>query len=130
MKPIHAKPSLYAYYFEGLKEIAKEYGYNLVLHGSLNRDLDLIAIAWQEEVKPHLPMIELFAEIVGGAILPESKEDKDAFSKKHHGRISYIININRDIILKYNGMGKTEIKHYQNAQYYIDISVIPGIELE
>ena len=45
-KPKHIKPGLYAIYFENLKDIACEYGFNLVVHGSLNRDLDLIAIPW------------------------------------------------------------------------------------
>lgn len=127
MKPTHVKPSLYAYYFETLKEIAKEYGYNLVLHGSMNRDLDLIAIPWQENVKPFLPMIQLFAETLGGEILPESQDSRDDFAIKFHGRYNYIININRDLVMKYQGMGKTEIKHYQDPQYYIDISVTPMI---
>ena len=53
-KPLHAKPNIYAYYFEALKAIAKEYGYNLVVHGSMNRDLDLIAIPWVNDPKPEL----------------------------------------------------------------------------
>jgi hypothetical protein len=44
-KLVHAKPSLYAYYFEALKAIAKDYGYNLVVHGSMNRDL-VACIMW------------------------------------------------------------------------------------
>ena len=59
-KPIHAKPSLYAFYYEELKVIAKEYGYNLVLHGSMNRDLDLIAIPWINEPKDEFEMIKHF----------------------------------------------------------------------
>lgn len=127
MKPTHAKPSLYAYYFEILKEIAKEYGYNLVIHGSLNRDLDLIAIPWQEEIKPFLPMIEKFALVLGGAIIPESDEKRDEFAKKYHGRRNYIININRNLIMKYNGFGQTEIKQFADPQFYIDISITPII---
>lgn len=45
-KLTHAKPQLYAFYFLKLKEIAKELGYNLVIDGSMARDLDLIAIPW------------------------------------------------------------------------------------
>lgn len=127
MKPIHAKPSIYAFYFEVLKEIAKEYGYNLVLHGSMNRDLDLIAIPWQQEIKPYLPMIEEFANVLGGSILPESEEDRNEFAKIYHGRRNYVININRDLVMKYNGMGKTQIENYSDPQYYIDISVTPCV---
>ncbi len=41
-KPIHVKPQFYTYAFLPLKEIALRYGYNLVIHGSMNRDMDLI----------------------------------------------------------------------------------------
>jgi len=41
-KPIHVKPSFYSYLFQPLKEIALKYGYNLVLHGSLNRDFSVM----------------------------------------------------------------------------------------
>lgn len=129
-KPIHAKPSLYAFYFEALKEIALKYGYNLVLHGSMNRDLDLIAIAWQEEIKPHYPMIKEFAECVGGYVMEVdgpggiTKEKHEAFKKMFHGRESWIININRSIKAKYDGM-VTEFVEHEDPQYYIDISVLP-----
>lgn len=124
MKPTHAKPSLYAYYFEHLKDVAKTYGYNLVLHGSLNRDLDLIAIPWEEEFYPHMPMIEKFAEIIGGQVLFETDEDRNKFRVKHHGRICYVINLNRSIKAKFHGMVSIFEEH-DDPQYYIDISVIP-----
>lgn len=127
IKPIHAKPSLYAYYFETLKAIAIDYGYNLVLHGSMNRDLDLIAIPWQVDIKPYLPMIEEFAKVLGGEVLPETEEKREAFAIKFHGRRCYVININRDLVMKYAGMGKTQIKHHSDPQYYIDISITPTL---
>lgn len=115
-KPIHAKPSLYAYYFQELKEIALKYGYNLVLHGSLNRDLDLIAIPWQPELKDHLAMIEEFAEYLGGIIEWQHLGGKlYPHGVMYHGRINYIINLNRG--------GKRT--NYEDPQYYLDISVTP-----
>lgn len=125
MKPLHAKPNLYAYYFEVLKEIAKEYGYNLVVHGSMNRDLDLIAIPWAEKIKPHLKMVKEFAKIIGGAIM--TKDTGELFSEKPHGRINYIININRDLEMTYEGFGKTKIKDHADPQTYIDISITPVV---
>lgn len=113
-KPIYAKPSLYAYYFLELKEIAIKYGYNLVLHGSLNRDLDLIAIPWQKEIKPHEDMIQEFAEYLGGYILIQDGEISAPF---YHGRIIYVINIRRG----------EKSNDYQDPQYYLDISVTPAI---
>jgi len=113
-KPIHARPSLYAYYFFQLKEIALKYGYNLVLHGSLQRDLDLIAIPWQNKVKSCDKMIDEFAKAIGGTV---QLWGKARFTQMPHGRIAYVINLNR---------GEKSQDH-KDPQYYIDISVTPKI---
>ena len=130
MKPIHAKPSLYAYYFETLKEIAKEYGYNLVLHGSLNRDLDLIAIPWEDKVGDIDILIDNIASAIGGTVMMQDRSIDNStgvrFKKTHHGRVIYVININRDFKTKYNGI-KTVVEDYADPQYYLDISVLPVI---
>lgn len=118
-KPIHAKPSLYAFYFEAIKQIGLEYGYNIVLHGSMNRDLDLIAIPWVENVKSWKRMCNKIAKLIGGDIM------KDSIRETHHGRIWCVININRRIETTYEGMGRTNLNHYGDPQYYIDISIMP-----
>jgi hypothetical protein len=116
-KPIHVKPSLYAYFFLQLKELALKYGYNLVLHGSLNRDLDLIAIPWQEVVGEVDEMIKEMTEILGGEILDMGTRTT------HHGRKWYTININRNRSYKEGVIG-------EDPQYYLDISVMPAIKKE
>ncbi len=108
-KPIHVKPSLYAYFFIDLKEIALKYGYNLVLHGSLNRDLDLIAIPWKQEVLPYGEMVEEFSKCLGGEIM---LQDGNKSSGTYHGRRIYIINVNRSGSI--------------DPQYYLDISIMPA----
>lgn len=128
-KPLHVKPSFYAYNFYPLKEIAEKYGYNLVLHGSLNRDMDLIAIPWAKDLKGTVPeMITEMCNYIGGWVLDESDTGRTAFRDMHHGRTNYIININR------SGFGESEdnVKRkdgaggfYEDAQYYLDISVTP-----
>lgn len=122
MGKIHVKPSLYAYYFFGLKEIALKYGYNLVLHGSLARDMDLIAIPWQKDLGFVEEMIKEFAEYLGGVIMIQSECQKKCFP---HGRESWIINLNRDTIDSNHPEYKEGRQHDQ--QYYLDISVIPAL---
>lgn len=114
-KPIHVKPSFYAHCFEVLKMIAKDFGYNLVLHGSMNRDLDLIAIPWEEEIGDVNKMIRMFANVIGGVPIDLDDNDKVLITqyKKPHGRIVYIINLNRG---EFKG---------DDPQYYLDISVMP-----
>jgi hypothetical protein len=125
-KPIHARPSLYAFYFEGIKEIGLRYGYNIVLHGSMNRDLDLIAIPWVEEVGDKLEMLNEIAESIGGYILNEDKENRQLFRVKYHGRECWVININRSIKSKFSGL-VTEFIDEGDPQYYIDISIMPTL---
>lgn len=132
-KPIHAKPSYYAIMFEPLKEIALKYGYNLVLHGSLNRDMDLITIPWQEQLGSVDQMIKEFCEYVGGEIqlFNESRNNEgeivgDLFTVKPHGRKAYVINIYRGGYL--NGGGFQDMTYHKDPQTYIDISVIPTMK--
>ena len=129
-KPIHAKPSYYAIMFEPLKKIALKYGYNLVLHGSLNRDLDLIAIPWQENLGSVDEMIDEFSSYVGGEVLLSNKRPQadgtitdDRFTHKPHGRVVYIIEIFRGGYL--NGGGFHDI-YIRDPETYIDISVMPA----
>ena len=116
-KPIHAKPSYYAIMFQPLKEIALKYGYNLVLHGSLNRDMDLIAIPWQEELGDVDVMMKEFCDHVGGRINHEVPKDAP------HGRKWYVIDIYRGGY--FEGDGFHEITYFNDPQMYIDISVTP-----
>lgn len=124
-KPIHAKPALYAFYYESLKVIAKQYGYALLLHGSMNRDLDLVAVPWingahATDIKK---MIYEMGESLGvdiGDILPPHQPAA-------YGREQWIINLNRGGY--YSGRNDDGEKIYSpDPQYYIDISVMPIIE--
>jgi len=127
MKPIHVKPSLYAFYYEVIKEIGLKYGYNIVLHGSMNRDLDLVAIPWNEIIGDKEQMIDEIAAILGGCVLMQNRSVTnvigDRFSIIFHGRIVYVININRDFELQYDGL-MSKVKDFADPQYYIDISVM------
>lgn len=123
-KPVHAKPSLYAFYFEGIKEIGKNYGYNIVLHGSMNRDLDLIALPWFDYVGDKIKMLNNIAEFIGGKLVFEPEENLLNFAKSHHGRMQYVININRNLKIGLQGIS-VAIEKYNDPQYYIDISIFP-----
>lgn len=121
-KPTHAKPQLYAYYFEVLKQIAKDFGYNLVIHGSMNRDLDLIAIPWTNDPKPELEMINALTSWVGGDL------DKSLIGTLPGGRTAYVINLNRGGYKKNaEGLIIDPLEFVKDPQYYIDISVTPNV---
>ena len=115
-KPIKAKAHFYSVCLEGLQTIAKDCGYNLIVHGSMNRDFDLVAIPWIDEPKKHIELLDLFSEYLG---VPKRRKPDGSgdymYSTLGGGRHSYVINLNRGG--KFNG--------YLDAQYYLDISITP-----
>lgn len=124
-KPIHAKPSLYAYYFEALKVIAKDHGFNLVLHGSMARDLDLIAIPWIDDPSPTIDLIKSIADYIGGEIL-KAEENTLHYKNLPGGRTAYVINLNRGGYKKnMKGDIVEPLDFTPDPEYYIDISVTP-----
>lgn len=123
-KPTHAKPSLYAYYFIYLKDIAVKFGYNLVLHGSLNRDLDLIAIPWVDNPKPEINLIKALSKHLGGKMM--IKHNRTYSSSLPGGRTNYIINLNRGGYRRnMKGTIIDPIDFTPDVEYYLDISVTP-----
>lgn len=113
-KPINAKPSFYAHCYEQLKEIARNYGYALLLHGSMNRDLDLVAIPWAEKTLDEFEMIKDFHRALTDGNYSDQKEFY-LYAETHHGRKQYVINLNRG----------GAWNNYVDKQFYIDISVMP-----
>jgi len=117
-KPVHVKPGFYTYCYEELKIIAKRYGYNLVIHGSMNRDMDLIAIPWVDPMLGTVDsMIQEFAEYLDATIMKMSDSQKYCFP---HGRYSYVLEMCRATYNHKKG------EWNEDKQYYLDISIIPS----
>jgi len=115
MKDKHYKPGLYAMFYEQLKDIAEEYGYNLLIHGSLNRDLDLLAVPWVNNPKDEQLMIKEFQAYLTGHTLTDPTGIVP-FSILPGNRHGYVIDLNRA-----NRHG--EWVRFEDSQYYLDISV-------
>lgn len=88
-KKVNAKPAVYATHYPELQEIAHKFGYALTIHGSLQRDMDLVAIPWVEKPKDHLLMLEAFIEWLG--FKRSDGQPYDSFGIKPHGRVAYTI---------------------------------------
>jgi len=115
-KPIKAKPHFYAVCLKPMQEIAKGMGYNLIVHGSMDRDLDLVAIPWINEPKSEVELIQTLDVYLKGI----RYSDESALSGYMHsilpgGRHSYVINLNRG----------GAFNSYTDEQYYLDISITP-----
>lgn len=123
-KPVKVKPAFYAHCYQGLQEISREKGYNLLLHGSMDRDFDLVAVAWVDEPKPHLELLQAFNKYLNGVEKGVTESNKSSVEETCYqysilpgGRHSYVINLNRGG--RFNG--------YLDEQYYLDISITPSL---
>ena len=83
-------PVLHAHFYGILKEIAEEHGYALALHGTLGRDLDLIAVAWVEDAKPYIDLLNAMTTALGNATIDGAPHDFK-IEQKPRGRIGAII---------------------------------------
>ncbi len=95
-----ASAAYYAALYPQMAEIARLLGYALAIHGSLSRDLDLIAVPWTEEAVESECLAEALRGAVGGFWAPH-----DFPATKPHGRRAWSIQM---------GSGP-----------YIDLSVMP-----
>ncbi len=100
--------AVYAALLPGLREVAREHGYALALHGSMTSDLDLIAVPWVDGAHGAEILIEAMRAHVGGSISPRSPMvcpkcaeqalteckhcDKNP-SKRSHGRLAWAIHL-------------------------------------
>jgi hypothetical protein len=99
-----------------LTEVARKCGYALAVHGSVGRDLDLIAAPWTEEADSAenliLAMLAAFgwnrAHLLPGCVDAEGNVSRPAGNvptKRPHGRLAWCI-------------------HFENG-LYLDVSVMP-----
>lgn len=117
MKPIKAKPIFYTVCYEALKNIAREHGFNLLIDGSLNRDLDLVLIPWIDNHTEPSTVILAFNGFLGGRISTEKEGQIITNMLNGAGRKKAIIQLNRDsrFDMTYGSL---------DEEWYLDITVI------
>lgn len=65
-KPLaNLRPSMYAHRVHELQTICRANGYALALHGSMQRDLDAIAVPWTDKAVPAETLVERICEGMG-----------------------------------------------------------------
>jgi len=92
-------PAYYALYFVGMAETARELGYALTLHGSMQRDLDVVAVPWTDEAVSAVALVARLVERHGMRVTDDSPKNKP------HGRRAWVL-----------AMG---------GKFYVDLSVMP-----
>lgn len=96
----------YALAYTGLDRIAWRHGYALALHGSMARDLDVVAIPWTDDADSPERLIAAFARFIVSKASVGYKTGKMIPTKKPHGRMAYVLPIGYD-------------------NHYIDLSIMP-----
>ena len=128
-KPVKTKPHFYAVCLPEMQRISKELGYNLIVHGSLNRDMHLVAVPWIDQPSSHYELITAIDLFLNGAVAYEDKEYFERgymFSLLPGARSSYVINIYRGGY--YYGRAESGERLYApDPEYYVDISITPLI---
>ncbi len=118
IKPVQTKPMLYAYYLNEMQDVAREMGYNLLVHGSMNRDCDLVAVPWVDSPSPHFELIKTLDYKLTGRT-HYTKPEHYLYSVLPGGRHSYVINVYR------GGYDESMENYIPDPQFYLDISVTP-----
>lgn len=84
--PPNYAPTYAAAMYPELAEIARQHGYALAVHGSLARDLDLIAIPWVDDAgEPQRVIDAILAKFAVNLI--------GDVGQKPHGRIVYTLSV-------------------------------------
>lgn len=93
----------YSVLWPSFRKAALDCGYSLALHGSMESDMDLIAVPWVEDAAPVETLVKAISECIGKTVW-SGHHIKNPESKPHN-RITYTLSICSD--------------------WYIDLSVIP-----
>lgn len=77
---------VYAALYHDFAEVARKHGYALAIHGSLQRDFDVVAVPWS--VRPSDPM-----EVINDLCKEFAIENVSGPEQKLHGRLAWTIAI-------------------------------------
>lgn len=95
-----------------IREAAKDYGYAIGVHGSLRRDMDLIAVPWREDPED----VDELAHAIALAACGIERAGRYDWEQKPAGRIATSIPI------------CWPVWHGQDGAGHIDLSVMPAIQ--
>lgn len=96
----------YAALYPRLREVARQHGYALALHGSLAKDLDVIAVPWTATAVDGDTLARALMDAAGGLISGGTGR-----ADKLHGRVAWTI-------------------MFADGGGYIDLSVIPRAPID
>ncbi|CAA2962497.1 Hypothetical predicted protein [Olea europaea subsp. europaea] len=92
---------------------ARTVGYAIGLHGSLERDVDLIAVPWTEDAADELAVVSAIQQAITDNLGQCYRSHPSQVDEKPHGRRAWI--------LYFQGAVETE----NGAYPFVDLSVLP-----
>lgn len=105
---------IYAQILPRLRTVAREHGYALGLHGSMRRDLDLIAAPWTDDAKSAKELVDALAVSCGGFVVGADLGGKwtaERGTAQPHGRESWNICFGGNPFLDVSVMPRMEINN-------------------
>ena len=100
-KPLaNLMPALYSFRLEDIQRVGQQHGYAIAVHGSMQRDLDMVAFPWRAIVSYADELVAALCEALPAETLPDDPEIK------LHGRLAYTL--------------------LMGGNLFMDLSVIPG----
>ena len=106
------KAAFYAMCWEDMRKIAHENGWAIALHGSLNMDLDIMAMPWEEDCKSADDFIKSLANLF------ETPFPILKYRVKPHQRISYNLVIYGNFSIDIQMIGGDSV---ENPDLYKDL---------
>jgi hypothetical protein len=106
--------SPYARLLPWLQLAARHHGYNLLVHGSGVRDLDLVAVPWVRTAAPTLVLVQVLLSLTGGQCANVSRRMRGIWCPHH--RRAWIILLPGEYVESVPG---------QWTPCYLDLSVMP-----
>ena len=99
---------VFASMYCGLCDIAREHGYALTVHGTMNLDFDLVAIPWTDSAIQADELVNIFAKHLNMFSSTGFQKFHTEPQSKPHGRLAYIL--------------------YIGNHAYIDLSIMPKLK--
>ena len=116
-------PPYYAILYMKIDRIAMRRGWNLCIHGSMIRDLDLVLIQWTDDAEDINILIDDIRKFVEGMYVTKLRERQD----KKRG-VSSLTGL-AHYFVEDKPHGRKGISIYIGASgYYLDISIMPRLE--
>jgi hypothetical protein len=76
-----------------IRDVAKQHGYAIAVHGSLTRDFDLIAVPWANEVQEHEILLYGIMDSINMKEIHKESTLKTGKEIKPHNRVAYAIQL-------------------------------------